>query len=110
MIRRSAVRNLKRTGRTRPKPLLKQNLRRQLAALDDYFNLDDDERAQRRPPIDHEVFRHPEVVKHILGNQQQKCAYCELRIGENVRRRQFEKSAVPPKKSRMSWASVTTSN
>ncbi len=72
------MRNLKRTGRTRPKPLLKQNLRRQLAALDDYFDLDDDERGQRRPPIDHEVFRHPEVVKHILGNQQQKCAYCEL--------------------------------
>lgn len=78
------MRNLKRTGRARPKPLLKQNLRGQLAALDDYFELADDERAQRRPPIDHEVFRHPEVVKNILLNQQQKCAYCELTLLDDI--------------------------
>lgn len=71
------MQKLKRTGKARPTPLLKQNLRRQFAEIADYFDLDDDERAQRRPPIDHEVFRHPQVVEQILDNQRQKCAYCE---------------------------------
>lgn len=61
----------------RPIPLLKKNLQPQLAALDKYFKLADNERTQRRPPIDLKVYQHPLVVKEIMTNQQEKCAYCE---------------------------------
>lgn len=76
------MRKLKRIGRTKPTPLLKKNLRRQLAALEEYFDLNNDKRAQRRPPIDHNVYRHPEVIEQILGNQEKKCAYCELTLDD----------------------------
>lgn len=76
------MQKLKRTGRTLPKALHKQNIRPQLAALNEYFNLDEQERAQRRPPIDHEVYKHPLVVEQILRNQNQKCAYCETTLND----------------------------
>jgi len=74
------VLKLIRIGKAKPTPLLKKNLRRQWAALEDYFELNDDERAQRRPPIDHKIYQHPKVVEQILGNQQQRCAYCEMTL------------------------------
>ncbi|MEA9657964.1 AAA family ATPase [Xanthomonas campestris] len=72
------MRKLKRIGKAKPNPLLKKNLQRQWTALEDYFELNDHERAQRRPPIDHNIYRHSKVVEQILGNQQRRCAYCEL--------------------------------
>ena len=76
------MKKLKRIGRTLPNALHKQNLRPQLAALNEYFNLKEHERAQRRPPIDHDVYKHPLVVEQILKNQNQKCAYCELTLSD----------------------------
>lgn len=77
------MRKLKRISKSKPVPLLKINLQEQLTALEKYFELDDEERAQRRPPIDREIFRHPLVISKILENQHKKCAYCEQVLPKN---------------------------
>lgn len=71
------MRKINRISKSKPAPLLKRNIRKQLTALEEYFDLEDEERAQRRPPIDRKIFRHPLVITKILENQYKKCAYCE---------------------------------
>ncbi|MFJ5390020.1 AAA family ATPase [Pectobacterium sp. CHL-2024] len=77
------MRKLKRNGKAKPTPLLKKNLRWQLTALEEYFELDDVERVQRRPPIDPKIYQHPLVIEQILDNQHKKCAYCEQTLNSN---------------------------
>ncbi|MFJ5437441.1 AAA family ATPase [Pectobacterium brasiliense] len=77
------MRKLKRTSKAKPTPLLKKNLRGQITALEEYFELLDEERAQRRPPLDRKIFQHPLVIDRILENQHKKCAYCEQYLPNN---------------------------